>query len=65
MRCCHHHGAQVPCALWAEYAKPHLNQTVNLRPKITTNDNQTNTKSGQNMLRETKDGKSIQAQFNS
>jgi hypothetical protein len=42
-----------------------LNQTVNLRPKITTNDNQTNTKSRQSMLRETKDGESIQAQFNS
>jgi hypothetical protein len=42
-----------------------LNQTVNLRPKTTINDNQTNTKSRQNMLRETKSGGNIQVQFNS
>jgi hypothetical protein len=42
-----------------------LNQTVNLRTKATISGTQTNTKSRQNMLRETKDGESIQAQFNS
>jgi hypothetical protein len=41
-----------------------LNQTVSLRPKVTTSGTQTTTQSRQNMLRETKDGESIQAQFN-
>jgi hypothetical protein len=37
-----------------------LNQTVNLRPKTTINDKQTNTKSRQNMLREPKMAKAFE-----